>query len=612
MKACSIVRKKFKTFRHYSREVRRIQKQVDRQLNFFTNEIHLLLRRTVEDEETIALMLGNEDTQQWHSNRIEEEMRKALDKDYDVCQGVVEDIAGAAQSFQDDFRCFDGLTAECRQASGTRHKRTLEERTDISIQSQGECLKDAVRRLRGRVKISLDESRFEKHIQDLRSSIDDLKRIREQRSELRRNKNELTAAKPKRGKLSQEYGHIGQVRRASKAFHEALAEAWSTSSTSSEVLGMRHTVRLFLDTTVKDDVQMHVAISCMGHELSDRAVAQERLARILVRSQIRTWIAEPDNSTSAAPGPDERPRQKRRKVRFSQDVREEASKEDDESDVTRNVNNQQGSLVNLCSKGLCPALNSVFNFASEEACSDRCLGYIDSSSQDPFRHSIYPGSVDNHNHTMTTSQALMSMNDVLMTPAESTLSIIDQLKLARDMVSAVLKFYSTPWLREYFTLRDLSFFQMSGDFSRCLRTLHLGFDFVQSSAASLPRSMEGIEATAVQDSSDGGPNEVETAAERAKLEYGIRNLTLWSLGITLLQIGRWSSLEAPEDVLSVRRLSRQVPTLGPKYRDLTRKCLECDFGFGDDLLKPRLQQAVYESVICELSDMINTLDVSDD
>lgn len=348
------------------------------------------------------------------------------------------------------------------------------------------------------------------------------------------------------------------------------------------------------------------------HAEDFRTVAQERLARILVRSQIRTWIAEADNSTSTAPGPDERPRQKRRKVRFSQDVLEETGKEDDEFDAARGARHHQGSSVNLCSKGLCPALNSVFNFASEGVYSDQCLGYIDSSSQDPFRHSIYPGSVDSQNHIMTTSQALMSMNDVLMTPAETSLSIIDQLKLARDMVSAVLKFYSTPWLREYFTLRDLSFFQMSGDFSRCLRTLHLGFDFVQSSAASLPRSMEGIEVTAMPDNSDGGRNEVETAAERAKLEYGIRSLTLWSLGITLLQIGRWSSLEAPEDVLSVRRLSRQVPTLGPKYRDLTRKCLECDFGFGDDLLKPRLQQAVYESVVCELSDMIKTLNVSDD
>ncbi|KAK1640673.1 hypothetical protein BDP81DRAFT_509859 [Colletotrichum phormii] len=479
----------------------------------------------------------------------------------------------------------------------------------LNADRQGERLKYAVRRLRGRVKTTLDESKFEKHFQDLRASIEDLKCIREQRSELKRNMNELTGTKPPRGKLSQEYGHISQVRRASRAFHEALVEAWSTQSASAEVLDMRHTVRLFLDTTVKDDVQMHVAISCMDYRTS----APERLARILVRSQIRTWIdAGTDDPTSTAPDPDGNPRQKRRKVRFSQDVREETGQEDDESDVTRGVQNHKDPAVNLCSKGLCPALNSVFNFASGGVCGEQCLGYIDSSSQDPFRHSIYPGSMDSRGQIMTTSQALMSMNDVLMTPAESTLSIIDQLKLARDMVSAVLKFYSTPWLREYFTLRDISFFQMSGDFARCLRTLHLDFDFVQSSATSLPRSMEGIEATTMPDSSDGSPGEVETAAGRAKLEYGIRNLTLWSLGITLLQIGRWSSLEAPEDVLSVRRLSRQVPTLGPKYRDLTRKCLECDFGFGDDLLKPRLQQAVYESVVCELSDMIKTLDVSDD
>lgn len=101
------------------------------------------------------------------------------------------------------------------------------------------------------------------------------------------------------------------------------------------------------------------------HAEDFRTVAQERLARILVRSQIRTWIAEADNSTSTAPGPDERPRQKRRKVRFSQDVLEETGKEDDEFDAARGARHHQGSSVNLCSKGLCPALNSVFNFASE-------------------------------------------------------------------------------------------------------------------------------------------------------------------------------------------------------------------------------------------------------
>ncbi|OHE91465.1 hypothetical protein CORC01_13237 [Colletotrichum orchidophilum] len=500
------------------------------------------------------------------------------------------------RDFQNEFRCFDELTAECQQAI------------------QDEPLKDAVRRLRGRFKIALDESRFEKHIQDLRDSIEDLRHLRWEDPELKRKKNETTATK----RLGQEYGDFCEVRRASKAFHEALAAAWSTLSDSTGVVNMRHTVRLFLETKVEDDVQMHVEISCVGHEHANRTLAQENLARILVRSQMRTWINnETDALTSTAPDSDDNNRKKRRKVRFSQDVREETIKDEDASLTMRNVHHYRGSSVNLCSKGLCLALKSIFNFASEGDCSNECIGYIDSSSQDPYRHSLYPGFVESSSQlgiqwpATATSQALVSMNDVLATPAESTLSIIDQLKLARDMVSTVLKFYSTPWLREYFTLRDLSFFQMNGDFSRCLRTLHLGFEFVQSSASSLPRRMDGIESTNEQESGGGGLKEAETAIERAQLEHGIRNLTLWSLGITLLQIGRWSSLEAPDDVLSVRRLSRQVPPLGPKFRDLTRKCLECDFGFGDDLLKPRLQQAVYQSVVCELSEMIKSLDVSD-
>ncbi|KXH59791.1 hypothetical protein CSAL01_07310 [Colletotrichum salicis] len=402
-------------------------------------------------------------------------MEKALGKDYDVCQGVMEEIACTAQSFQDGFRCFDELTAECRQANG-----------------ECEGLKDSVRHLRGRVKITLDESKFEKHIQDLRASIDDLKRIREQRSELKQHMNEL---------IANETG--------SREFESRI---WAYQSSQKDIESLSRSPRRSLVDPeyfrgVKGDVQMHVAISCMGHEHADRTLAQERLARILVRSQIRTWIdAENKDPTSAAPDLDGSPRQKRRKVRFLQDL------------IARSL----------------PAFD---------------LPRVRGQSQ----------------------------------PIDDHISSSDVNERRVDDSSRVHTFHHRP--TQSGSRYDLSFYQMSGDFSRCLRTLHLGFDFVQSSAISLPRSMEGIEATAMPDSSDGGPGEVETAAERAKLEYGIRDLTPWSLGIILHQIGRWSSLEAPEDVLSVWRLSQQVPTLGPKYRDLTRKCLECDFGFGDDLLK---------------------------
>lgn len=54
---------------------------------------------------------------------------------------------------------------------------------------------------------------------------------------------------------------------------------------------------------------------------------------------------------------------------------------------------------------------------------------------------------------------------------------------------------------------------------------------------------------------------------------------------------------------------RCLVMLGKRYRDLTKQCLECDSAFGDDLSKPRLQQAVYEHVVCGLTEMIRTLDI---
>jgi hypothetical protein len=116
--------------------------------------------------------------------------------------------------------------------------------------------------------------------------------------------------------------------------------------------------------------------------------------------------------------------------------------------------------------------------------------------------------------------------------------------------------------------------------------------------------MEGIDST-------GMSQESPQSIDETMLVYGIRNLTLHSLGVVLLQIGRWSRVEA-DDILQVRRLAQQVPRLGPKYRDLMQKCLNCDFGCGSSLTRPQLQQAVFEDVVEELDAMIRCLDISND
>lgn len=231
----------------------------------------------------------------------------------------------------------------------------------------------------------------------------------------------------------------------------------------------------------------------------------------------------------------------------------------------------------------------------------RYLGYMDSSAVANFRHSIY----QDKEKKRLKPQRLAVMSQMWGRSMESAMTVVDQLRLARNMVIAVLKFHSTPWLREYFVADDFGFFDGDAELSSCLRTLHFSVDLISKGYMEPAAScMEGVN---LPDASQDLTEEVENA----KIQYGIRNMTLWSLGAILLQIGRWSKINSPDDVCTVRRLSSQVPPLGPRYQRLTKKCLDCDFGYGDDLSKPRLQQAIYENLACELTDMIEGLSICD-
>jgi hypothetical protein len=247
--------------------------------------------------------------------------------------------------------------------------------------------------------------------------------------------------------------------------------------------------------------------------------------------------------------------------------------------------------IDLSGKDLCSAFTKKASRSTDQ-CSSVCLGFIDNCSEETFRHSLYHVAECNGFEP----KRLASMYQIMSCPVEGSLSIVDQLKLARNLVTAVLKFHSTPWLGQYFALNDLHVFQSTPDLSACLQTLHFGAGFLGNS------SMDGLE-------SANPSTLVVEAIEDAKLQYGIRNQTLWCLGTVLLQIGRWTAVDSPDNVLAIRKLSSQVPALGPRYQELTTRCLECDFGYGEDLSKPRLQQAVHENVVCELSDMIRSLDI---
>ncbi|KAI1339013.1 hypothetical protein F5Y15DRAFT_89659 [Xylariaceae sp. FL0016] len=568
-KAYGGLHRRLKGFCHYSREVRRARKQFDRQRHFFRNEVHLLVRAAFEDDATIESMLDNPSHDLWKSQELERSLKKHLEKNYDAFLEVIEDIGSLNEELAEFMECFHEIEQQRRE---------------------GEAIKEAVRRLRDRTKVAWDKSEFEASITSLRNSNDDLKRLRQQVSELQK---PSTREEGLRKHVPQEYGEYRLIHRAAKALHAALSTAWSTPAASCIGGIVRHEVMLFIDAKVKDGVQMDLTVACSG--MPNLYLTQRPMTRLLVKSQVVDWI----ESGLQTPPPSDNGRQKRREVRFADDCTSSTGLDSGPRDTGTSPPESSGRSMaqpeDLSGVDFCSTLMKKTLRPNDQLPSP-CIGYIDTQADETFRHSLFR-TEKNHTHE---TQHVMSVYQAMACPAEDSLSIVDQLKLVRNLVTTVLKFHSTPWLGQYFTLNDLTICQSAPELSVCLQTLHLNAKFTKDCHVLNPTSMCDPEST------DTSAAEV---LENAKFQYGIRSLTLWSLGTVLLQIGQWAAVERPDDVMTVRKLSSQTPALGPRYQELTKRCLECDFGYGEDLSKPRLQQAVYENVVCELSDMISSLDL---
>jgi hypothetical protein len=232
---------------------------------------------------------------------------------------------------------------------------------------------------------------------------------------------------------------------------------------------------------------------------------------------------------------------------------------------------------------------------------DDSLCYVDTSVIDPFRHSFYLG-VDNY----LTSTRVATLDKILDLPVETEITMVEQLKLARTIVVAVLYFSCTPWLAEHWGLKDLAFFDdEQGDLSAKLRTVNLRVTISEAQVTPAPTAVTGATLTPSDRQSSRSP------LEEAMLQHGIRNLALHNLGAALLQIGRWKHVD-PNVLVDVRGLAESTPRLGRRYRDLVQKCLYCNFRGGTDLARPQLQQEVWEGVVEELDELIRCLDLSVD
>ncbi|OLN96893.1 hypothetical protein CCHL11_02467 [Colletotrichum chlorophyti] len=557
IKAYKEVNGKLKLFRHHSKEVKKVHKVLKIQRQVFANECRLWLGLVIDDDEVASEMASDSDHEGWNDFRLDASFRSQLNDNYEAWFEITKDISESISDIELAVERFEIVPETRSKHQDGQIKRTLKKTHEG-------------------LKVAFKSSDFDKSLESLRSSNHDLKGLREQISKYHKPRMHVSI----RTKTSKggNWKNPVRIRQVSKALYEALVRTWNCSQPGH----MGHTMKLFVEThRVNEQVQMNMAI-------------------LEVRSQHLGWIRElqpvgqlssPENWPPTSQRPLEVVRLAETTAHTSIKATEHPSLDSSDQAATFDFSDL-GTSKDIC-RDLTRQLSAT------------CLGYIDSRLEEAFRYSFYP--VENNisgavKSSSAKHKAIVSVDEVLDERSGDFLSTVDRLKLARSLVSAVLNFHSTPWLNEFWRLRDLAFFRMSQgeEVADVLRTLHMGVEVSQRTIG----SVECVE------NATNCPNTCQVT-EDERLSRGIDNLTLYSLGVALLQIDRWANIE-PSDVLTVRKTALRPSLLGLRYQSITQKCLRCDFGCGSDLTKPGLQEAVYEHVVGALEAMISSLDFSED
>jgi len=220
-----------------------------------------------------------------------------------------------------------------------------------------------------------------------------------------------------------------------------------------------------------------------------------------------------------------------------------------------------------------------------------CLGYL----KDPFLQQFFVLSPDGCiNENPLSLEDVIS--DTVMTTAVSRYSLA---QLATSLATIVLQFQSTPWLSSSWRSRDIKFFAPCHQTPNLVGSPYLAVEIMQ------PSKGKGIAVKC-------GDN-LSTICD----DYLVaRNELLFRLGIILLELGlskTWRELQLQAfQVLSpgnkteykaANYLARSplMMRMGPKYAQIVRKCIGCDFGLGEnDLANLALQRVFFRDVVVGL------------
>lgn len=230
--------------------------------------------------------------------------------------------------------------------------------------------------------------------------------------------------------------------------------------------------------------------------------------------------------------------------------------------------------------------------------SQTCVGYLEGPGNS--KHLVY---IDSRLQIVTSRmgrQSLRPLCDVYpaLKQASSSAAYIpshERIMLAKHLSIAVLQFHATPWLGNSICGKDVLLHEIGEPRTDSTATLREAFIRVP---------IKGPYGNVFK--RDGFPNKTL-----------IRNPLLFRLGVLLIELALQSSLRSlqmPIDIdanegqntdfhTALRACHQVEASLGPRYSKAVRRCLKCDFGHDEDLSEVKLQEAVYQGVVCELEEL---------
>lgn len=519
----------------------------------------------------------------------------------------------------------------CRELFGEIHSKMALIAKMLERFEPGEAGKDpkVFEKLAKGIAFAFRETKCTELIDDLQAALDGLTQINRDRRDLQVGPNTESLTNPEFAPKSSiqpslRFPPFERVTKATSDLHLALSSAFGCSGSFKPLeTATKHQAKLYIDAFKHgEEIRSTLLLSCQCNP-DDDTYDGTKLLSLTVKS-VETWDA------SSSEPVHERPLTK--KMRSGTSTVPAASNKEIEQ-AQQNSAHTEPQHFEFCTclhKGCCSSgtIKQKGQGKAESSLGSRSLHTL---STPGYSHIFFPTNLTGYCRISNPAEDFISLQEAFGYEPEPNFTKLDQLKLAMNIANALLKFHDTPWINEFWGVRDLSLVSMGSggigtSLGQSMRTLHVGLDLAagvnhkplpHSSSSAAALSQQTLLARRPKGTPDEPPLQtLDLGTVRGSMQlHGIDNLPLYYLGVILLQIDRWDHINE-DDLIQVNRLAKNKPRLGERYAYIVQKCLRCCFAQAReadfDLSDSRLQTDVYREVVCGITQIMEGLTIDDD